>query len=257
MNNMNDMNMNNMNMNNMNMNNNMGTGMDMDMDTPYDFNDVPDEEFNLIPTGTKARLNIELIRPTPGKSRSAFLHKSKDSDLHFLRLRFTIVSDPLKGSRFMQNFMYGIPGMERTKLSTQFPEGTVKAINIAVSRLKAIIQSARGIDPKDKQANCAIRSFQELHNIQVAACIKISKNKKSEYSDFNEISYVIRSNSEDYGPIMSRNTTIMSTAVGTDSSPSYSNSDQPSPSPAPPNNSGGGYNNTGHNGDAPAWAQVQ
>ncbi len=229
-----------------NMNMNMGGGGDIDLMVPYDFNDVPDQGFELIPSGVKAKLNIELIKPDPGMSANSFLHKSKESNLHYLRLKFIIVSNPSKGRVFTQNFMYGIPGVPRTELSNQLSEGTVKAVNIALSNLKAMVQSARGIDPKDKQANCAIRSFQELHHIQIAASIKIAKNKDPAYSDSNEIAYVIRTNNEDYGPIM-RGTTITPESNGDPSYPQQTSSySQPSPS-APPDN--GEYNN----GAPPAW----
>ncbi len=175
---------------------------------PPNFNDVPEEEndYELIPKGTKAKLRIEVVRPESG-SIDDFLHASTKTALYYIKFKVEIVSNPFEGRTFFAIHIVGIPGKDTADLHHYLAPGQIKAVEVGLSSLKSIIQSHRNIAPGDTKANCGINSYADFDDMEFAAGIGVDKGKDG-YADKNRIGYIIRNNSKDYDTIMTGNTII-------------------------------------------------
>jgi hypothetical protein len=103
-----------------------------------DFNNAgPQRSFDVIPAGTIATLHLT-VRPG-NAGEGGWLRRSKDGDSEGLDLEFTVVDGPFTKRKFWS-------------LLTLFGTKPNHAIagEISASRLRAILESARGIRPDDK-----------------------------------------------------------------------------------------------------------
>ena len=197
-----------------------------------DFNDAEEQrEFALIPPKTLAKV-IMSIRPggyddTSQGWTGGYATRSDKTGAVYLNAKFTILEGP-----FSKRVVFGMIGLQ----SPKGPEWT----NMGRSFLRAILNSARGIQPADQspQAQNArrIRGFADLDGLEFVARIDVEKDQNGE--DKNVVKAAIQPDHKDYAQLMGAMVQTPAAATG------YSHS-AAAPSPG--------------NGNAvptrPAWAQ--
>jgi hypothetical protein len=150
------------------------------------FNDAEQQtEFGLIPANTiaKARLTIN-----PGNDFSLrgsydsdpFLTRSKNGDSTYLNCEFVIMEGPFTRRKIFDKI--GINGSDQW-------------INMGKSRVRAILESAKNINPKDMSdvaiAARKINSFDELNGLEMIIKIGIESDRSGVYQDKNKIVSII------------------------------------------------------------------
>jgi hypothetical protein len=164
----------------------------------FDFNDAaPQTSGDLIPAKTFAKV-ISTIRP--GKGNSDMWVTTSASGFEYLNMEFTIVSAPMAKRKIFQNA--GVGGVT---------DGHEKAANITRSFIRSLLESARGIDPKDESEKAQkarrIQSWGDLVELEFAVEIGIEKGKDG-YDDKNKIQRVITPDHKLYKQIMSGETIL-------------------------------------------------
>jgi hypothetical protein len=111
---------------------------------PYDYTDAPPPQFELIPQGTTPTCILH-IRPG-GVGEDGMLTRSKDGTCEMLAVVITIADGLYKGRKIFEYWV-----LEGTT------DGHAKSREINLGTLKAILDSALGLDPEDKspQAHAA------------------------------------------------------------------------------------------------------
>lgn len=144
----------------------------------YDFNNAEQQrEGGLIPEGTIAVVHMTV---RPGNSgEGGWLKRSKNGDSAALDCEFTIVDGQHAKRKFWSLFT-----VEGTT------EGHAKAGEISASRLRGILESARGVRPDDesdaaKAARC-INHYGDFDGIRFVAKIGVEKGKDG-YKDKNTL----------------------------------------------------------------------
>jgi hypothetical protein len=146
----------------------------------YDFNNAQEQrEGGLIPDGTIAVVHMT-VRPG-NAGEGGWLKRSKTSDSQALDCEFTIVDGPHAKRKFWSLFT-----VEGTT------EGHAKAGEISASRLRGILESARGIRPDDESEAAKngrrVTSWGDFDGIRFVAKIGIEHAKKdSGYKDKNTL----------------------------------------------------------------------
>ncbi len=132
----------------------------------YDYNtaDTGGGSFDLVPANTVARV-ILTIRPG-SEGEGGWLTQSKSSDAQYLNCEFTITKGEYAKRKFWGNLT--VSGGKVNE------EGQSLAGNITRATLRAILESARNIDPKDESAEAK------------------RKRLVSGYGDFNEMEFVAK-----------------------------------------------------------------
>jgi hypothetical protein len=135
-------------------------------------------EFGLIPNNTiaKARLTIK-----GGNDFSdPFLTRSKNGESTFLNCEFTIME-----GQYVRRKIFDKIGIN----------GSDQWINMGKSRIRAILESAKNINPKDmSEAAMAARkisSFDELDGLEMLIKIGVEHDRNGVYQDKNRILSII------------------------------------------------------------------
>lgn len=130
-----------------------------------DFNNAPEQkEGGLIPNGTLAPVHLTI---RPGNSgEGGWLKRSKAGDSMALDCEFTVVEGPFAKRKF-----WGLFTVEGAT------EGQQKAAEISASRLRGILESARGIRPDDESAAAKegrrVKSWGDFNNVRFLAKIGV------------------------------------------------------------------------------------
>jgi hypothetical protein len=143
------------------------------------FNDAEAQtEFTIIPASTiaKARLTIK-----PGNDFSdPFLTRSKDGNSTYLNCEFVIMEGQFARRKIFDKI--GISGSDQW-------------INMGKARIRAILESAKNINPKDmSEAAMAVRkinSFSELEGLEPIIKIGIEHDRSGVYQDKNKVASII------------------------------------------------------------------
>ena len=164
----------------------------------FDFNDAaPQSNNELIPAKTMAKV-IATIKP--GQHGHGGWETKSQSGFEYLNMEFTIVSAPMAKRKIFQNA--GIGGVT---------DGHEKAAEITRTFLRSLLESARGIDPKDETDKArklrTINDWGDLVEMEFAAEIGIEKGKEG-YSDKNKISRVLTPDHKLYKQVMSGETIL-------------------------------------------------
>src|SRR6516225_6857262 len=107
------------------------------MPETFDFNNAPAQRsFDVIPDGTIAVLHMH-IRPG-GAGEGGLLRRSKNGDSEGLDVEFTVVEGEYAKRKFWTLFTL-----------TGTTDGHAKAGEISAAKLRAILESARGVSPDD------------------------------------------------------------------------------------------------------------
>lgn len=153
----------------------------------YDYSTAPEQRSNLIPEGTVATLQ-STIRPG-GAGEGGLLKRSKDGTCEMLDLEFVVVNGPLVKRKLWERMV--INGVT---------DGHAKAAEISRGRLRAIIESARGIKPSDMGAEARkARTVElgDLDGLRFRAKIGVEKGRPKNDSR-NTIAMVITPDRKDW-----------------------------------------------------------
>lgn len=148
-----------------------------------DFNNASEQqEFGeLIPDGTIATVHMT-VRPG-NAGEGGWLKRSKSGDSAALDCEFTIVD-----GQFAKRKFWGLFTIEGTT------EGHAKAADISASRLRAILESARGIQPSDQsdsaKAARKVGSWGDFDGLRFVAKIGIEKGSGN-YKDKNMLASAV------------------------------------------------------------------
>jgi hypothetical protein len=149
-----------------------------------DFNNAEAQrEGGLIPEGTIAQVHMTV---RPGNSgEGGWLKRSKSGESMALDVEFTVVEGPFAKRKF-----WGLFTLEGVT------DGHQKAADISASRLRAILESARGIRPDDESEAAKngrrMNSWGDFDGIRFIAKIGIEKAKEgSGFKDKNSLEAAI------------------------------------------------------------------
>lgn len=163
----------------------------------FDFNDAPEQRGELLPAKTLAKV-VMVFRPG-GHGDGGWL-RSFDSGYEALDAELTISSSPYAGRKFWQIIGVGGP-----------TEGHQKAGQISRALLRAILESARGINPKDESDRARTarqaRGWQDFNELEFAVEIGIEKGKDG-YDDKNKILRVLTPDHKMYQRVMAGETVL-------------------------------------------------
>jgi hypothetical protein len=144
----------------------------------YDFNNAQEQrEGGLIPDGTTGVVHMTI---RPGNSgEGGWLKRSKAGNSQMLDCEFTIVDGPHAKRKFWSLFT-----VEGTT------DGHAKAAEISASRLRGILESARGIRPDDESDAAKnarrVSSWGDFDGVRFVAKIGIEQGKDG-YKDKNTL----------------------------------------------------------------------
>ena len=163
----------------------------------YDYTEVPPQREELIPPGTVAPVVLKIR--AGGAGEGGLLKRSKNGDCEMLDLEFTVVNGPHVKRKFWENLI--LAGSN---------DGHAQASEISRRTLRAIIESARGIEPKDvspqaRQARTA--DLKDFDGLIFMARIGAEKGKPKNngsgetWSDKNILAAVITPDRQDWHPV--------------------------------------------------------
>jgi hypothetical protein len=155
------------------------------------FNDAEAQtEFGIIPNNTiaKARLTIK----AGNDFSDPFLTRSKNGESTFLNCEFTIMEGQYVRRKIFDKI--GISGSDAW-------------INMGKARIRAILESAKNINPKDMSetamATRKINSFEELDGLEMIIKIGIESDRGGVYPDKNRVLSIITPDHAMYKEYMS------------------------------------------------------
>lgn len=161
-----------------------------------DFNDAGQQQIgDLIPANTIAKV-VATLRP--GRSgQGGWTTHSNTSDVEYLNFEFTVLEGPYANRKFWQNMTISGGKVDE--------RGQSKAWGITKATLRAMLDSAFGLDPDDD--NPAARQkritqdFGSFNGLQFVAKIGIEKGKDN-YPDKNRLALVLTRKNQEYAAIM-------------------------------------------------------
>lgn len=163
----------------------------------FDFNTADRQQngFDLIPANTIVPLVMN-IRPG-GAGEQGWLRPSQSSDAMMLDCEFTVESGPYARRKVWQMFT-----LSGGKLDEH---GESIGGKISRQSLRAILESARRIDPEDMSdaamAGRRISGWQDFNGLVFWARIGVEKDKTGQYGDKNKIACVLTPDMKDYGKL--------------------------------------------------------
>jgi hypothetical protein len=149
-----------------------------------------------IPKKSMVKVKLEIRKPKKAdpQDESVTVYKS---ELKGLDLEFTVVSGTFEGLRMWENWFLP-PAMQTIKLT----KGQEGACNGGFSKCRAVIESARALDPEDPAANRHIDSWFDLHGLEIPVKIGIDKPKPGDIYINNNISKILTIADEEYNEVM-------------------------------------------------------
>ena len=161
----------------------------------FDYSDAPEQRGDgPIPDGTIA--TVQLTARPGGAGEGGLLKRSKDGGCEMLDCEFVLVDGPHAKRKLWENMV--ISGTT---------EGHAKAVEISRGKLRAILESARGIKPTDTSAEARKARTAELADfdgLRFIAKIGIEKGRPKNdgsgdsYPDRNVIASVITPDRKDW-----------------------------------------------------------
>jgi hypothetical protein len=162
-----------------------------------DLNDAPEQRpDSVIPDGTFCGLKMT-IRPGGGNIAGCseidlgLFKQSLTSDVAYLDCQFAVCGGPHKGRTFFQNMT--VAGGKVGE------DGVSKGWNITKSVLRAMVDSALQLDPKDMseaaKAKRSLRGFHDFDGIEFFARLGIERGGQTpdggQYPDKNRIAHIV------------------------------------------------------------------
>ena len=158
-----------------------------------DFNDAElQQEYSLIPVNTVAKARL-VIKPGNHFSDS-MLTGSKTGDSVYLNVEFIILEGQHAKRKVFDKI--GVTGNDIW-------------VNMGKSRIRAILESAKNISPKDMSETAIaarkINSFDELNNLDVVIKIGVESDRNGVYQDKNRVATIITPDNQFYAEYMNGN----------------------------------------------------
>lgn len=160
----------------------------------WDMNTAEEQsDFRMIPGGTKSKMRLTFKVKGDGSNPEDWYEKS-DKGAQMMEAQIELISGQYKGTKFREYCCIGGP-----------TDGMATGAKITRSKFRAIIESARNINPKDSSPQAeqgrALTGPGDLMGAEFAAEIGFTKpNHKG--GVFNEIRKVITPDKEEYEAIM-------------------------------------------------------
>lgn len=157
-----------------------------------DFNDAESNGGgDLIPKGTVAPVAMT-VRPGSA-GNGGWLTQSRNSPYRYMDCEFTITEGPFAKRKFWSNIMVDHDSPDEEKVA--------KTLGISRSKLRAILESAHGIDPKDEseaaKAKRIVTGYGDFSGLEFVAKIGIEPGSQG-YSDKNGLDSAVPVTSPDY-----------------------------------------------------------
>ena len=147
-------------------------------------------DYELIPDGTIAKVSM-LVKPG-GEGEGGWLTQAASGNL-YLNCEFVVTEGKYARRKFWQVLVL-VGGKKNEK-------GESMSANISKATLRAIVESAKGVDPKDTsedaKAKRVLQSFDDLNGLEFTAKIKIEKGTDG-YADKNTLGGAVASTSNLY-----------------------------------------------------------
>ena len=143
------------------------------------FNDAGlQTSFDLIPANTIAKVRLVL---KPGNdTQEPLINHSKSGDASYLNCEFIILE-----GQYAKRKVFDKIGVE----------GSDVWVNMGKARIRAILESAKGINPKDMSEIAMtarkINSSDELNSLDCVIRIGIERNRQGQYQDKNRVASII------------------------------------------------------------------
>ncbi len=155
---------------------------------------------DLIPDGTFAKMKLTL-RPGgvdgPTPDDRGLLKPSQNSDVKMLDCEFTVV-----GGRFDRRKVWQLLTVAGGKLDAN---GQSIGWNITKSTIRAMIESAVGINPKDESPEAkqkrTLPSLKALDGITFYARVMVEPASSAQYKDQNKLANVVVPGDPEYDPL--------------------------------------------------------
>ena len=160
--------------------------------TTHDFNDAdPQRSFDVIPHDTVATVYVTVRPGSAGKG--GWLRRSKDGESEALDCESVVLDGPYAKRKFWSLFTVG-----------GTTPGHAEAAKISNGRLRAILESARGIRPDDtsdtaKQAR-RIESYGDLNGLAFVARIGVEPPQNG-YKAKNRLDHVVTPDEKAWKPV--------------------------------------------------------
>ena len=158
----------------------------------YDFNDADTQRnFDVIPGGTIAPVRMTVRPGSAGEG--GWLRRSKDGGSEALDCEFVVLDGPFAKRKFWT--LFTIAGTT---------PGHAEAANISAGKLRAMLESARGIKPDDtsdaaKQAR-RIGSYGDLNGLSFIARIGVEPPQNG-YKAKNRLDHVVTPDEKAWHPV--------------------------------------------------------
>ena len=143
------------------------------------FNDAETQNcFELIPANTIAK--ARLVIKSGNDSQDPLITHSKSGDTSYLNCEFVILEGTYAKRKIFDKI--GLAGSDVW-------------VNMGKARIRAILESAKGINPKDMSevaiSTRKINSFDELNGLDCVIKIGIERDKQGQYQDRNRVISII------------------------------------------------------------------
>ena len=156
----------------------------------YDFNDA-DTQRNVIPDGTIATVRMTVRLGSAGEG--GWLRRSNDGNSEALDCEFVVLDGPFAKRKFWS--LFTVAG------STP---GHAEAAKISAGKLRAILESARGIKPDDKSDAAKearrIKSYSDLNGLTFVARIGVEPPQNG-YKAKNRLDHVVTPDEKAWHPV--------------------------------------------------------
>lgn len=154
------------------------------------FNDAEiQQEYSLIPANTFAKARV-VIKPG-NHFNDPMLTGSRNGDSAYLNIEFIILEGAYAKRKVFDKI--GITGNDVW-------------VNMGKSRIRAILESAKSINPKDMSETAMtarkINSFVDLNNLDVVIKIGIESDRNGVYEDKNKVIAIVTPDNQSYSDYM-------------------------------------------------------
>lgn len=155
----------------------------------FDFNGAEKQRSgDLIPDNEICPVHMT-VRPG-GSGDGGWLKRNKDGNCLMLDCEFTVLEGPFTRRKFW------------TLLTVEGEtEGQIKAVDITRSRLRAALESARGINPTDESdaavAGRRVKGYGDFDGLRFVAVVGLEKGKDG-YKDKNNLKAIVTPDRKDW-----------------------------------------------------------
>lgn len=206
----------------------------------FDLNDAEQQssgrKYGPLPLGSKVLLKMEfkeVAKPHP-KHKYVFV---TSGGLNMAWIEFTVISGEYEGVHWRENWMLPAPMQNAT-----MTEGQTKACAISYSKMKAIVDAHRNIDPTDMSAQARAKrtlgSLMDMNGMTFPASLGLDKGREGTDKNGNKRIYfnnlvgtIVTPDRKDYRMLMGGGEIITDGITKRDSVPAPS---QPSSYPSSP-----------------------